>query len=395
MNIKQILSLHELAMRDALNYPRPRPLFDELKKEGGRHFIGIVGPRGVGKTVLLKQLASGDSSAVYLSLDTLSRDEDVFELIRKLNSDYGVERFFLDEVHFHPQMDAVLKKVYDFLDVRVFFTSSVALALNQSARDLSRRMVLRPLNPFSLREYLFFKQGQALAPLTLEQIFNTEWTPQHMRAGAFFEEYLRGGLMPFALEEPDALEILERILDTVIRKDIPAVARLLTDELDLIHKTVQFVGRSAVDGINYTSLSKNLGITKYKAEQYLGLLEQAFILQRVFPKGTNVLKEPKVLMALPYRLLFRDPEDAIGGLREDFFAEMMRHTGTPIHYLKNTRGAKTPDYLLEDGTVIEIGGKGKGLTQFKDVETVRKYIFAHDDRSDGIRRPLFMLGYLN
>ena len=43
------------------------------------------------------------------------------------------------------------------------------------------------------------------------------------------------------------------------------------------------------------------------------LVEQAFVLQRIFPKGTNLLKEPKVLMALPYRLLFRELDDAVGG----------------------------------------------------------------------------------
>jgi len=102
-------------------------------------------------------------------------------------------------------------------------------------------------------------------------------------------------------------------------------------------------------------------------------------------------------MALPYRLLFRDFKEAVGGLREDFFAEMMRHRGEPIHYLKNTRGSKTPDYVMDsetDGsTVIEIGGKGKGLTQFKEVTAARKFIFSHSDQTDGIRRPLFMLGF--
>jgi len=394
MDINSILGLHELAMSDAVNYPHARTLLQELRREGGAHFIGVVGPRGVGKTVLLKQMAANDPEALYLSLDVLDRNEDVFELIRTLNQDYGYNRFFLDEVHFHPQIDEVLKKVYDFLKVRVTFTSSVALALNQSAHDLSRRMVLRSLNPFSFREYLFFKHDVQLDALTLEQVFNKEWTPGHVRAGRHFDDYLHGGLMPFALNEPVPLEILKNILRTIIRKDIPTVGRLFIEELDVIGKLVEFVGRSGVDGMNYTSLSKNLGITKYKAEQYLGLLEQAFVLQRIFPKGTNVLKEPKVLMALPYRLLFRDIEDCIGGLREDFFAEMMRHSKTPIHYLKTKRGAKTPDYLLSDGTVIEVGGKGKGRTQFKDVVAERKYIFAHSDQADGIKRPLFMLGYL-
>jgi predicted AAA+ superfamily ATPase len=394
MDINSRLGLQELAMSDAVNYPHARTLLQELRQEGGKHFTGVVGPRGVGKTVLLKQMAANDPEAIYLSLDVLDRNEDIFELIRRLNQDYGYNRFFLDEVHFHPKIDEVLKKVYDFLKVNVTFTSSVALALNQSAHDLSRRMVMRSLNPFSYREYLFFKHDLKLEALTLEQVFNKEWTPAHLRAGHHFDAYLQGGLMPFALNEPVPLEILKNILRTIIRKDIPAVARLLVDELDVIDKLVEFVGRSGVDGINYTSLSKNLGITKYKAEQYLGLLEKAFVLQRIFPKGTNVLKEPKVLMALPYRLLYRDIEDCIGGLREDFFAEMMRHSSAPIHYLKTKRGAKTPDYLLSDGTVIEVGGKGKGFTQFKDVVADRKYIFAHSDQADGIKRPLFMLGYL-
>lgn len=395
MDIKSILELHELAMADAKNYPHVRGLFNDLRKEGGRHFAGVVGPRGVGKTVLLKQLAADDPEALYLSLDVLDREEDLFELIRLLHQDYGYTRFFLDEVHFHRQIDEVLKKVYDFLNVRITFASSVALALNQSAHDLSRRMVLRPLNPFSFREYLFFKYGVQTEVLTIKQVFNKEWASEHMRYGRYFDDYLRGGIMPFALNEPAPLEILKNILRTIIRKDVPTVMRLLIDELDVISKLVEFVGRSGVDGINYTSLSKNLGITKYKAEQYLGLLEQAFVLQRVFPKGSNVLKEPKVLMAIPYRLLYRDIADCIGGLREDFVVEMMRHSQTPIHYLKTKRGAKTPDYLLGDGTVIEVGGKGKGRTQFKDVVADRKYIFSHSDQTDGIKRPLFMLGYLN
>jgi hypothetical protein len=41
------------------------------------------------------------------------------------------------------------------------------------------------------------------------------------------------------------------------------------------------------------------------------------ILHEILPAGTNVLREPKILMAPPTRLLYRDYEDAVGGLRED------------------------------------------------------------------------------
>ncbi len=160
---------------------------------------------------------------------------------------------------------------------------------------------------------------------------------------------------------------------------------------------MQFVGRSAIDEINYSALSRNLGVTKYKAEQYIGLLEAAFVVQRAFPAGTNVLKEPKILLSLPYRLLYRDLSDAIGGLREDFFAEAMRQAQMDFSYLKSTRGQKTPDYLVDHGgekLAIEIGGEGKGRQQFKGVTPDRKLIFTHSERSDGMYRPLFLLGYL-
>ena len=49
-----------------------------------------------------------------------------------------------------------------------------------------------------------------------------------------------------------------------------------------------------MDGINYSSVSANVGVSKYKAEKYVDYLERSFILTRVFPAGSNVLKEPKV-----------------------------------------------------------------------------------------------------
>jgi len=396
--LKHIIELNEMARMDAKCYPRHRDLFAVLDRQKGRHFTGIAGPRGVGKSVLLKQMLNTAENGLYLSLDTLSQDIDLFELIKELHQTYHYDLFLLDEVHFHHSIQGELKKIYDFLDVRLFFSSSMALALEHSAYDLSRRAVMYHLFPFSFREYLSFAHDVHLEPLTFSQIEQKQWTADHMRAGIYFDTFLRGGLMPFALQEPDVMSILRNILETVLMKDIPTACRIHIDELDRIHKLITFIGRSGIDGINYSSLSKNIGITKYKAEQYVGLLERAFILQRAFPKGTNVLKEPKVLMAVPYRLLYRDYAECVGGLREDFFAESMRRCQIPFFYLKSTRGSKTPDYLLENNllgnTVIEIGGKGKGREQFKGFAAESKLIFTHSDQINDIRRPLFMLGYL-
>lgn len=105
-------------------------------------------------------------------------------------------------------------------------------------------------------------------------------------------------------------------------------------------KMLKFIGKSGVDGINYSSISRNVGITKYKAESYLNLLSQALVLHIVFPRGANVMREPKVLFSPPYRLLYNDYEYIIGGLREDFCVEMLSNAKIEFHYLKSTPSSR-------------------------------------------------------
>ena len=47
-------------------------------------------------------------------------------------------------------------------------------------------------------------------------------------------------------------------------------------------------------------------------------MQGTFALHLVFPERTNVLKEPKSTMALPYRLIENERDECIGGSREDF-----------------------------------------------------------------------------
>lgn len=396
MNLNRLLELYELAREDGKQYPKKRELYSQVISERGKHFIGIVGPRGVGKTVLLKQIALETENSFYLSADTLE-ESNLFEVVKILIERYEVKLLLLDEVHFQKGYEQELKKIFDFLNIKIIFTSSVSLSIFESSYDLSRRVKLLYLYPFSFKEYLFFKKDVSLPALTLDEIMKKQWLSRHLRYEYIFTDYLKGGLLPFSLEEADVYPILGNILEKIIRKDIPSVARLRVDEIDIIKKTLKFIGKSPVDGINFTSVSKNIGITKYKAEQYMRLLEKAFVLNLIFPEGTNVLKEPKVLMYLPFRLLYKSYDESIGAIREDFFAEMLRMKGQVFSYLKTKRGAKTPDFLIKQedkDIVVEIGGKGKGRQQFKDITVQRKLILTHSQTIEGEKRPLFLLGFI-
>lgn len=397
MNLSSVLDFNRLAQERGRARRERRSLFDLVAQREGRHMVGITGPRGAGKTILLQQLASERDGACYVSLDTLPRDTDLFELVRALSERFRFKEFFLDEVHYLDDALGGLKRIYDFLEVRVTFTSSVALGMRASAHDLARRVRLHSLDYFSFREFLRLKHGERLPLLSLDDLLEGRISPQHLQAEDRFDAYLTGGLMPFAMEEPEPLPLLEATIETIINRDIPNTLRLHVDELETLKRMMAFVGRSGIDGINYTSLSSNLGITKYKAEQYVGAFESAYLMQRLLPCGTNVLKEPKVLLMPPIRVLYRPVDEARGGLREDFFALAMRQAGLAIDYLKGARGQKTPDFLIDhngQSVVFEVGGKGKGRTQFKGVSADRKIVLAEGAEMSAVRMPLHLIGML-
>ncbi|MCF7945519.1 MAG: hypothetical protein K9L24_01505, partial [Spirochaetia bacterium] len=217
-----------------------------------------------------------------------------------------------------------------------------------------------------------------------------------------FRSYLNGGGYLFTMGKQAGLPQFRQIISTIMHHDIPAADESLTvKDQQTLFQVIEFIGKSAVDGINFSSISSNLGITKYTAKKYLEFLRDAFLVQLIYPKGTNVLKEPKVLLQPPFRLLYNDFEACIGALREDFFVFSMYTAGLPLCYVKSTRGKKLPDYLISwkgDDIVMEIGGKGKGRSQFKNVQYDKKLILYHSlSKNDSMeitedRMPLFLTG---
>ena len=398
MGFDELQKLNQLAREEGANYQHKRWLYyNILERHTGKVFLGIVGARGSGKSVLLKQLAVEREDAFYVSLDSVA-PLDLFGLAEQLVTNFKVRLLLLDEVHHCPDVYSSLKKIYDFLRLPVVFTSSVSLLVQEATHDLSRRVRLLPLSVLSFREYLLFAKGQELDVLSLSDILTDKIEGRHLSFEYLFEEYLKGKLLPFALNEADYMPLLLNIVAKVIEKDIPSVQDLRTSEINGIKRVLEFIGKSAVDEINPSSISRNVGVTKYKASQYLDLLERSFIVKRIKARGTNVLKEPKVLMIPPYRLLYQDYDKAVGGLREDYVIEMLQAVGQTAYYLKNEVGKKCPDFLLdglEEKVVIEVGGASKGTDQFKGISgSFRKVVFQPRPGAVESSRSLSSLGFL-
>jgi predicted AAA+ superfamily ATPase len=400
MDISNLFKLDSLARKSVTDYQRKRLIYKDITEslKNDNRFISLIGPRGVGKTILLRQLASEINNSFYISMDSFE-GESLFDVVKGLNEKNKISLFLIDEIHFLNDYQKEIKNIYDFLNVKIVFTSSVSLSLYESSYDLSRRVKIFNIYPFSFREYIYFSDGVLLDPLSISDIYNGKYTPDYLKYSYLFKEYMVGGCFPFSLDNLNVIDIIKTTLKTIISRDIPAVKGLRVDELAIIEKIIRFISISSVDGISFSSISNNLKITKYKAEQYVDLLNRAFVLNTILPYGTNVLREPKILMYLSYRLIFNDYNNSVGALREDFVAQCLKTAGYNFYYLKSSKGEKTPDYLIgNDDMVVEVGGKGKGRSQFKSFNKHKKMILSDNiniTEKKNERVPLFMLGYIS
>ncbi len=395
---QELIELNNLAKEEGKKYVKKRFIYRKIVAGlSEREHTALVGSRGAGKTIILKQILAANENTFYISLDTVKLERELFQLAKELD-DSGIKVLLFDEIHGYPGYEVELKKIYDFLKIKVVLTSSSALVLHELAADLSRRMKIIEIWPFSFREYIFFKKNEQMTPLQFEMIFDQNASRKYygktLHLEPLFNEYLQAGNYPLALETRDVLPLFKNMLETIINKDLIRTGRITHDETLNIARLVSYLGKSHPEDMNYTSIAKNIGISRHLAEKYLELLEKTFVVHRIQPKGRSVMKEPKILMALPYRLVYTQYDQCIGALREDFLVDSFIQLGFDLRYLKTNRGKKTPDYAIDD-TVFEVGGSNKGHSQFKGFAMEKKIIFTQPGILDEIRRPLFFAGMLS
>ena len=87
-DLEKIIALNQAAKDIDSESLLRRDILNDLISADGRELVGIIGARGSGKTVLLKQLLKSIDNSFYLALDSLDRDTDLFELIKYLKEQY-------------------------------------------------------------------------------------------------------------------------------------------------------------------------------------------------------------------------------------------------------------------------------------------------------------------
>ena len=376
-----------------------RYLFKDLIKSPSK-ITGIYGSRGVGKTTILLQILEEieieDNQKIYVSWDhPIFQDISLFDFIDEF-SKRGGKLIIIDEIHEAKDFQEQLKSVYDFLDVKVFFSGSSAIEITNS--DFARRYSMYNLAIFSLREYLELSLGISLKSYTLDELFSDHENivPKILKKIKdrkilkYYYEFINVGAYPFYFE--DKLKYTDRInetINTIIHIDLGKIFNIQQDKIYTLKKLLLTICVSKPLEVSIEKLASKVGITKatlYKYIQYLSKAELIRYISHEAKRFKSIRKPDKLYLSNTNLFDALCQSSDIGTKRETYFASMISYNHS-LNYISSG------DFLVDEKFTIEIGGKNKDFQQIKDIPN--SFIVADDiEIGFGKKIPLWLFGFL-
>ena len=217
--------------------------------------IGIKGERGVGKTTMLlqriKEKYVNTDDTFYLSLDHYwFKTHTLQDLVTFLHN-HGITELYIDEVHKYPDWSSILKNLIDqYADLRIVYTGSSLLEIDNSKVDMSRRQTPYTLKGMSFREYLEYEGILKMEAVPLEALLSNHTTIAlniitKTKVLREFNKYLEHGIYPFYKEAgADFLVRLKEVVNTVIESDLPAVEKITYETIEKCKKLFMIIAEN-------------------------------------------------------------------------------------------------------------------------------------------------------
>ncbi len=364
--------------------------YDEIKWTN--RMLGLVGPRGVGKTTLFLQYIKQNLSprdTLYVSADNLYfADHTLIDLADDFCKQAG-KHLFIDEIHKYANWSVELKQMYDsYPDLQVAFTGSSVLDIYKGLADLSRRAPVYEMQGLSFREYLRLFHGINAPAFTLEEILDQRaGLPEVDHPLPLFADYLRRGYYPFSQPDADFYTELQQVVNQTMEVDIPQYAGMNVSTGRKLKQLLAVVARSVPFKPVLQKLADLTGVSRNYLTDYLFYMERAGMISQLRDDTGGVRslgKVEKIYLDNPNLIYVLGQENTnVGNVRETFFMNQMRVR----HDVISSRQA---DFRIGDYT-FEIGGRGKGQQQIRNVE--RSFVVKDDIESGyGNVIPLWAFG---
>ena len=367
--------------------------YDKLPWEA--RLVGLMGPRGVGKSTLILQHIKSKSleeqaKSLYVSADhsyftTNTLIETANQFVRE-----GGEWLYIDEVHKYEGWSQELKQIYDsHPGLHVFFTGSSILDIIDGEADLSRRAILFDMQGLSFREYLEMFHGIKTPIRSLEDILNGKTEIEGLQHPIpLFNQYLRMGYYPFS-KEGFFQQRLQQVIRLTMEVDIPQYANMSPATGKKLRRMLSIIASNVPYKPEATGLANEIKVSRNVIPTYLLYMEKAGMIGQLRDEtgGMRGLgKTEKVYLDNTNIIYALSGENAnIGNVRETFFYNQTR-------LALDVTSSKVSDFSIGKYT-FEIGGAKKSHRQIKNVAD--SFIVRDDtEYANGDILPLWAFGLL-
>ena len=304
--------------RDFAAFPRRaylQPFTRLLRQDGPQRALLLLGPRRVGKTILvfhaiddLLQRKVAGRDILYISLETPTFfGQSLESLVRRFQKIFerptGTPLFvFFDEIQYLKGWDVHLKSLVDsFRGIQFVATGSAAAALkHKSTESGAGRFTEYVLPPLTFFEYLRFIGSEDA--LIIDDVDRDD-------AGRFrardihglndaFVNYVNFGGYPEAVFSETVRKnprryIKSDIIDKVLLRDLPSLYGIAdVQELNSLFNTVAY---NSAQEISVEDLSQSSGVSKPTIAKYLEYLEAAFLIKRLRRIDENAARFRKAM----------------------------------------------------------------------------------------------------
>ena len=398
--MKNILDLAERLYRLKRNQKLPlykRFLFKDLLNSKAK-ITGLYGSRGVGKTTLLLQVLKelDYEEKLYISCDhPIFYEISLFDFVDNY-SKYGGEVIVIDEIHKIKDFQQQIKLIYDFLDIKLFFSGSSAVEITNA--DFSRRYSMYHLPILSLREYLEMSQNIQLNSYSLDEILNAHTKIAdkiidelpNKKILKFFKEFIDAGVYPFYFEdETRYIDKIQQNINTILYTDLVNVVSISGDKIESLKKLLLNICTSNPLELSIEKLAKLTGITKPTLYKYIEYLSRAELLHHIIYEAKrfkNMQKPDKLYLNNTNLFNALCLNKNMGTIRETLFVSMLYKQ----HIINYTSKG---DFLVDEKYIFEIGGKNKSFKQIKDLPN--SFVVSDDmEIGFGNKVPLWLFGFL-
>lgn len=376
-----------------------RPIFDKIKERlDNRRIISLNGMRRVGKTTLMYQLVeylldnkTEPRSILFVSFDEIiTADHRTFDEIFEWYVTNVVEGelkekiyVFIDEIHFLPQCDRILKSYHDnYSSIKFIISGSASIRLQKGYREsLVGRIDEILILPFTFREIVELIgldiDLNKLNPKNLEKTYMGIPEETRLRIKALFKKYLTFGGLPEAYIEDYPLELWQEYLfNDVVKRIIfeDLVSTYKIRKPTTLVKLLKYFAYNISGCYEATTIGNYLDMDRDMVEYYLNYLLQTTLVLLLPKTGSEGLRSREKMYLGDTGI-----RNALLGVKGD---TKVVENAVFLHlftlgpkYWKNSREV---DFMLKNKGVLPVESKYTNKITKRDIEGLLEFMEKFD-----------------